>query len=248
MLLNLCVSIILLMGFRYIGMIVGVFIAFVTVVSLNPGYAKRLKANNNIPVPEWRMPVPMIGGVLFSAGERSYLQPKTIKMANLTQLAGLFWLGWGGYMRSTPWIVPTLAGLFLGFGIYSVFLQSLNYIIDAYLMFAASAIAANTIMRSIFGAVFPLFATYMMNGMGINWACTLLGCVAALFIPMPFLFYFKGKTIRAKSKFAPAPDIEQDKKRDEESKGAEGMNGSTSESNGSRNGSRNGSASGNKEE
>jgi len=56
-------------------------------------------------------------------------------------------------MKSTPWIVPTLAGLFIGFGIYAVFLQCLNYIIDAYLMFAASAIAANTIMRSLFGAV-----------------------------------------------------------------------------------------------
>ena len=72
--------------------------------------------------------------------------------------AGLFWFGWGGYMRSTPWIVPTLAGIFIGFGIYSVFLQCLNYIIDSYLMFSASAIAANTIMRSLFGAVFPLFA------------------------------------------------------------------------------------------
>lgn len=48
---------------------------------------------------------------------------------------------------------------------------------------------------------------------------TLLGCMAALFIPMPFIFYYKGKTIRAKSKFAPAPDIAQDKRRDEESRG-----------------------------
>ena len=86
-------------------------------------------------------------------------------------------------------------------------------------MFAASAIAANTIMRSICGAVFPLFAYYMYEGIGVNWGMTLLGCLSALFIPMPFVFYFKGKQIRAKSKFAPAPDIEQDKRRDEESKG-----------------------------
>lgn len=87
-------------------------------------------------------------------------------------------------------------------------------------MFAASAIAANTIMRSLFGAVFPLFATYMYDGIGINWGNTLLGCVAALFIPMPFVFYWKGRSIRAKSKFAPALDIEQDKRRaDEESRG-----------------------------
>lgn len=70
------------------------------------------QANNNIPVPEWRLPLPMIGGIIFAAG--------------------LFWFGWGGYMPTTPWIVPTLAGLFIGFGIFTVFLQCLNYIIDAY--------------------------------------------------------------------------------------------------------------------
>ncbi|KAK5129381.1 hypothetical protein LTR08_003541 [Meristemomyces frigidus] len=187
-------------GLPYIGMILGVLIGFCLIVATNKSYVKKLRANNNIPVPEWRLPLPMVGGVVFSLG--------------------FFWLGWGGYMSSTPWIVPTLAGLFLGFGIFTVFLQCLNYIIDSYLMFAASAIAANTIMRSVFGSVFPLFATYMFEGMGIQWACTLLGCVAALFIPMPFLFYYKGKSIRAKSKFAPAPDIEQDKRqRDEESSG-----------------------------
>ena len=52
---------------------------------------------------------------------------------------------------------------------------------------------------------------------------TLLGCVAVLLVPAPFIFYFFGKRIRAKSKFAPAPDIQQDKRRDEESRGgAEG--------------------------
>lgn len=33
-----------------------------------------------------------------------------------------------------PWIVPTLAGLAIGFGIMSIFLQALNYLVDAYLM------------------------------------------------------------------------------------------------------------------
>lgn len=89
-------------------------------------------------------------------------------------------------------------------------------------MFAASAIAANTFMRSIFGGVFPLFATFMFQGMGIEWASTLLGCVAAVLVPMPVAFYLFGKKVRAKSKFAPAPDIAQDKRRDEESRGMEG--------------------------
>lgn len=74
----------------------------------------------------------------------------------------------------------------------------------------------------------------MFEGMGINWAMTLLGCLAALFIPMPFLFYYKGKTIRAKSKFAPALDIKEDKRRrDEESRG--GSEGDESTTNGNSN-------------
>ena len=125
-------------GLPYMALIVGVMIGFICVIALNKSYIKKLEANNNIPVPEWRLPLTMVGGIVFAAG--------------------LFWFGWGGYLPSTPWIVPTLAGIFIGFGIFSVFIQCLNYIIDAYLMFAASAIAANTIMRSLFGAIFPLFA------------------------------------------------------------------------------------------
>ncbi|KAH7093444.1 major facilitator superfamily domain-containing protein [Paraphoma chrysanthemicola] len=199
-------------GLAYFGMIAGEIIAFIAIVLLNPRYTKQLEANNNIPVPEWRLPISMVGGVLFTGG--------------------LFWFGWSGYTGNVHWIVPVLSGLFTGFGIFSIFLSLLNYIVDAYLMFAASAIAANTFMRSIFGGVFPLFATYMFNGMGIQWAATLLGCVALVLVPMPVVFYIFGKRIRAKSKFAPAPDIEQDKRRDEESRlsrDEEGSGGSTTE-------------------
>lgn len=43
---------------------------------------------------------------------------------------------------------------------------------------------------------------------------------------MPILFYIYGKKIRAKSKFAPAPDIQQDKRRDEEARMAGSESGS----------------------
>jgi DHA1 family multidrug resistance protein-like MFS transporter len=85
----------------------------------------------------------------------------------------------------------------------SIFLQSLNYLVDAYLMFAASAIAGNTFLRSLCGAGFPLFARQMFTGMGIQWAATLLGCVALVLAPIPFIFYKFGYKIRAKSAYAP---------------------------------------------
>lgn len=43
----------------------------------------------------------------------------------------------------------------------------------------------------------------MIEGMGIQWAGTLLGCVAALLVPLPVYFYLRGAKIREKSTFAP---------------------------------------------
>jgi MFS transporter, DHA1 family, multidrug resistance protein len=77
------------------------------------------------------------------------------------------------------------------------------YILTYLLSSAASAIAANTFLRSLCGAGFPLFASYMFNGMGIQWAATVLGCIATALIPIPVIFYMYGAKIRAKSAFAP---------------------------------------------
>lgn len=48
----------------------------------------------------------------------------------------------------------------------------------------------------------------MFEGMGIQWASTLLGCVAAALVPIPVIFYLYGHRIRAKSAFAPTPPPE----------------------------------------
>jgi len=166
-----------------IGLIVGQLIGGAMVFAFEPRYNRLMKANRGIPIPENRLPPAMIGGVLFPIG--------------------LFWFSWTGNYPTIHWIVPTLAGIFIGAGIFLIFLQCLNYIIDAYLMFAASAIAANAFLRSIFGAVFPLFATQMFNALGVNWAGTILACVSVLLLPCPFLFYHYGKKLRSRSKYAP---------------------------------------------
>ncbi|TAQ84589.1 hypothetical protein B7494_g7091 [Chlorociboria aeruginascens] len=170
-------------GLTYFGMITGMLIAGLYIVLTQPSYNRKLAANNGIPVPEWRLPPVIIGGCSFAGG--------------------LFWFGWSGYRADIHWIVPTLSGLLTGFGLLSIFLQSLNYLVDAYLMFAASAIAANTFLRSLAGAGFPLFSEYMFAALGVNWAGTLLGCVAVLLIPIPIAFYYYGAKIRERSAFAP---------------------------------------------
>ncbi|KAF2264561.1 major facilitator superfamily [Lojkania enalia] len=172
-------------GLPFFGMITGQLLAGSYLFIRQPSYQKKLAANNDMPIPEWRLPEVIIGGVCFTIG--------------------IFWFGWTGYKESIHWIVPTLSGILIGFGLLSIFLQALNYLVDAYLMFAASAIAANTFLRSLCGAAFPLFAQQMFQGMGIQYASTLLGCVAAVLVPVPVWFYLRGAMIRERSKFAPTP-------------------------------------------
>lgn len=65
---------------------------------------------------------------------------------------------------------------------------------------AASTVAANIILRSSVAAGFPLFTTQMFENMGVQWASTLLGCLAAAMIPIPLVFRAYGPLLRSKSK------------------------------------------------
>ncbi|KAJ4398168.1 hypothetical protein N0V91_010395 [Didymella pomorum] len=137
-------------------------------------------------VPEDRLPVAMLGGVLF---------PVT-----------MFWFAWSGEYNSVHWIVPTLAGVFLSTSILLIFVAYLNYLTDTYLMYAASALAANTVVRSAAGAAAPLFTQYMFDGLGVGGGGSLIAGVACLLAPIPFIFYKYGGPIRERSKFAPTSD------------------------------------------
>jgi hypothetical protein len=61
------------------------------------------------------------------------------------------------------------------------------FLVDSYLQFSASAIAANTIFRSLFASACPLFARQMFTSMHINWASSLLGFVSLALMPVPLI-------------------------------------------------------------
>lgn len=136
--------------------------------------------------PEDRLPIACLGGVMF--------------------VVTMFWFAWTGEYNSIHWIVPSLAGVFLSMSIFMIFVAFLNYLTDTYLMYAASALAANTVARSACGAAAPLFTEYMFNTLGVGGGGSLIGGVALLLAPIPFVFYYKGEPIRRRSKFAPTED------------------------------------------
>lgn len=113
----------------------------------------------------------------------------------------LFWFGWSA-RSDIHWIMPIIGSSFFGIGSFALFNAVLPYLSDAYPDNVASVLAGNDLMRSAFGAGFPLFATAMYNKLGVNWASSLLGFLGIAFIPIPFVLYKFGKKIREKSKNA----------------------------------------------
>lgn len=169
-------------GLPFLGIMIGVLCGVALIIwQTKTRFARKLEKHGRV-VPEERLVPMMIASVLLPAG--------------------LFWFGWTSD-RNVSWVPQVIAGVPIGMGILVIFMQGLNYIIDVYLMFANSAIAANTLVRSSLGGAFPLFAVQMYHKLGVNWASSLLGFITVAMIPIPVVFFIYGKKIRAMSKFSP---------------------------------------------
>jgi hypothetical protein len=76
-----------------------------------------------------------------------------------------------------------------------------TYLVDAYTQYAASAMAASTVLRSLLGALLPLAGNSMYNALGLGWGTSVLGFIAAAFIPLPFVLWKYGQRIRESKLF-----------------------------------------------
>lgn len=120
---------------------------------------------------------------------------------------GLFIFAWTSYPRLS-WVGPALGGFPVGFGFIFLYNSANNYLVDTYQHQAASALAAKTLIRSIWGASTVLFTEQMYNRLGYQWASSLLAFIALACCAIPYVFYFYGERIRKLSKFAYNPDEE----------------------------------------
>ncbi|CRG85103.1 putative MFS-type transporter C947,06c [Talaromyces islandicus] len=167
----------------FLALLIGIFIgAFVNILNQR-FYIKKFKANNNRPVPEARLPPMMLGSISFAAG--------------------MFIFAWTSD-RTIHWIAPVIGAVCMGLGFFTIIQAALNYLVDTFSSTAASAVAANTFLRSVFAATFPLFTDAMYHNLGIDWAASTLGFIAVALIPIPYLFYIYGRRIRARGKWSRA--------------------------------------------
>lgn len=168
-------------GLAFVGVAVGMVAAVGYAMLDNRRYTRVAEAHGGAAPPEARLPPAILGSVLLPVG--------------------LFWFAWTNGPE-VHWVVPIVASAFFAAGLVGVFLSLLTYMIDSYTVFAASVLAANSVLRSLFGAAFPLFTTYMYRDLGIHWASAVPAFLALACMPFPLLFYRYGARIRKRCKYA----------------------------------------------
>ncbi|EJD05266.1 MFS transporter [Fomitiporia mediterranea MF3/22] len=172
-----------MVGCSFLGIGIGMLLGTLSQPYWNSIYKRETLKHDGHPPPEMRLIVGMPGGILVSVG--------------------LFWIAFTTF-RGVHWIVPMLGSIPFGTGIVFVFTATFTYLVTAYRPIAASAMAANSALRSTFAAGFPLFAVQMYNRLGTVGATALLAGLTAIMAPLPFIFYKYGAQIRAHSKYAVA--------------------------------------------
>lgn len=130
--------------------------------------------------------------------------------AVLTPLGQLVF-SWTCLPSTIHWAIPIAFGIPFGAGNTLCFIYGNNYLASAYSIYAASALAGNALIRSVFGGVLPLAGPKMYSVMSPQWAGTFLGLLEVALIPIPFVFWRYGKHIRAKSPVIRQMREEQDK-------------------------------------
>ncbi|KAB8232502.1 major facilitator superfamily domain-containing protein [Aspergillus alliaceus] len=92
--------------------------------------------------------------------------------------------------------VPVVATGIVGFGVMFTFIPFNVYMIDAYTKYAASAITAGNILRSLSAALLPLVGASLYNNLGYGWGNSLLAFVSLALGAMCLLFLKYGEEWR----------------------------------------------------
>lgn len=127
-------------GLMFIPLMVGVLASAACAPIVNGHYLKMVHKYNGKPPAEVRL-IPM----MLSC----WLVP-----------IGIFIFAWTSYPR-LHWAGPAFGGLPVGFGFIFLYNSANNYLVDTYQHQAASALAAKTFLRSMWGAVTVLFTEQM---------------------------------------------------------------------------------------
>ncbi|ROW09360.1 hypothetical protein VMCG_02394 [Cytospora schulzeri] len=171
-------------GLNYIALGLGFFLGAQLCAPLQDRIYARMKRHFNVSVgrPEFRVPMMAPGALLMPIGLLIY--------------------GWTAQYH-THWIGPDIGVAIMAGGVIIGFQCIQGFLVDTYTRYAASAVAAGTVLRSLAGFGFPLFAPSLYAKLDYGWGNTLLAFIGILIgWPGPILLWKYGPMLRAKSPFA----------------------------------------------
>ena len=129
---------------------------------------------------------------------------------------GLFGFAWTTMGPDyNPWIAPLIFACLIAMANYAIYMATIDYMVAAYGAYSASATGGNGFARDLLAGIATMYSVPMYKNIGgrlhLQWASTLLGCIAVLVMIPIYVCYWKGPAIRASSKFAQT--LEADRKR-----------------------------------
>ncbi|RAL06922.1 MFS transporter [Aspergillus homomorphus CBS 101889] len=173
-----------IIGLTYIGLGLGSILGLIAMGRLSDPITRHLAAQSKegVKKPEFRLAlmIPM----------------------SLCLPIGLVWYGWSAD-KQVHWIMPIIGTGWVGVGVVAVFTAIQTYLVEAFTAQAASAAAANTVLRSLIGAVLPLAGPSMYDALGLGWGNSLLALIALIMVPLPLAFFKFGERLRTKFPIAP---------------------------------------------
>ncbi|KAK4992355.1 hypothetical protein LTR50_001113 [Elasticomyces elasticus] len=163
-------------GLLYLGPGSGFLLAvWFLVPKIDVVYNRLTARNDGKANPEFRLPLANIGAVLIPIS--------------------LFVFAWTIEFH-VYWLVSIAATVFYGIGQVMIMNTVQNYYIDSFEKYAASAIAAGAVFRSLVGGVVPLFAPVLFEKLGYGWGISVFAFMSVAIAPAPVIFYYYGKRIR----------------------------------------------------
>ncbi|KAL8291917.1 hypothetical protein RQP46_002175 [Phenoliferia psychrophenolica] len=169
-------------GLPFVALILGYFLAVPVTKLCSKPYLTRLSRDGKA-APELRLYFAMIAA--------ASLPPS------------LFWMAW----TATPnvhWINPVLAGGIFGWAQIGITMGIFVYFADVYGTNVGAVFSGMNFLRYGIGGVFPLFVRQLYAKLGVAWACSLIAFLLLGFMPVPFIFYKWGPSIRARSRLVVA--------------------------------------------
>ncbi|KAH9046570.1 MFS general substrate transporter [Lactarius hengduanensis] len=123
------------------------------------------------------------------------------RFAGIMFPVGMFVYAWTSFSR-VPWIAMAIGIVIFIWATFVIYLAAFTYLADCYGTYASSAIAAQSLSRNLLGMAFPLFTKQMFATLTYQWGNTLFGCIALMMVPLPWILFYYGPAIRARSKIS----------------------------------------------